>query len=58
MMSSEQKNAVAGRDVALVVLRFIFAIILVVMALSCAACAGLPMPTCPEVTVKFCPVQR
>lgn len=52
----------SGRDVgnamAAVVLRFIVAIVLVVMALSLAACAGMPMPTCPEVTIKFCPVQR
>lgn len=46
-------NAMAGT-----VLRFIVAIILVVMVLSLAACAGMPMPTCPEVTIKFCPVQR
>lgn len=47
-----------GNAMAVVVLRFVAAIVLVVLALSLAACAGMPMPICPEVTIKFCPVQR
>lgn len=50
----------SGRDVsaelAVVVLRFIAAILFVILTLSLCSCSSMPVPVCPEVTIKFCPV--
>jgi len=32
------------------------ALALLVMCANLAGCASVPMPTCPEITIRFCPV--